>query len=70
VPSGAVAFDITAREPFNSLAFEVAKPQLRTQTIEQRRNLAAQAVLQKLWETQEIERNAELLTRFAGTAGS
>jgi peptidyl-prolyl cis-trans isomerase D len=63
VPSGALVYEVAERQPFDALAFETGKPELRRQLLAQRRLEYGQSVLSKLREQQQVEVNPRV-TQF------
>lgn len=66
VPAGALLYEITSREPFDRLSFEMAKPELRVELLRQRRDMMRQSILDQMRSGQEIVVNDELVRRFNG----
>jgi len=66
VPAGALVYEVTRRQPFDSLAFEDAKAALRQELLEQRRSAMRQAVLERMYQQQEVLVNNELIDAYNG----
>jgi len=66
VPGGALVYEVTAKEEFDYLAYEMAKPDLRDELLTSRRNIMRQAVADKLRPQAEIQINDALVARIDG----
>jgi hypothetical protein len=66
VPSGAVVYRISRREPFDAQRFETEKAVLRKETLENRRNQYRQAIITQLKFQQQVEYNVALLDALEG----
>ncbi len=66
VPGGTLVYEITRREPFDPAAFEQARPALRSELLEQRREALLQSILGELVEAYEVEINQPLIDRVSG----
>jgi hypothetical protein len=66
VPAGALVYEVTRRQPFDSVAFEDAKADLRQELLEQRRSATYRAMLGRMYEQQEVLINQELVGAYDG----
>ena len=66
VPSGAMIYTVTRREEFDPLAFESARPDLRREIEDDRRERVRQSVVSKLQERKSIVVNDPLVSRING----
>lgn len=66
VPAGALVYEVTRRQPFDSLAFEDAKASLREELLEQRRSALRRSVLEQMYRQQEVLINGELIEAYNG----
>jgi peptidyl-prolyl cis-trans isomerase D len=66
VPAGALVYEVTARVPFDSLAYEDARADLRLELREQRRSAMYRAVLERMYQQQEVLINGELVEAYNG----
>jgi parvulin-like peptidyl-prolyl isomerase len=64
VPAGALVFEVTRREPFDSYAFEDAKATLRQELLEQKKNALRQSIIQQMIRVQDVEINGELVEAY------
>jgi peptidyl-prolyl cis-trans isomerase D len=63
VPAGALIYEVTDRTPFDSVAFQAGKADLKAELLLQKRNVYLQTVLTKIMEGYEIQINQELIAR-------
>jgi peptidyl-prolyl cis-trans isomerase D len=64
VPAGALAYEITSRQPVDSAAFEDAKADLRNELMSQRKLQLRQAILEKLARAQDVQVNREVVEAY------
>jgi hypothetical protein len=64
VPAGALVFEVTRREPFDSYAFEDTKATLRQELLEQKKGALRQSILQQMIRVQDVEINGELVEAY------
>lgn len=64
VPDGAVVYEVTERQPFDPIAFNAARGQLRAELLQQRRELLRRSLLTRLSERLEVAINEELVQQY------
>ena len=68
MPAGAVLYEITRRERFDPAAFEAAKPALRAELLDQRRDALRTSILDQIGDRLQsqgrLEINQQLVTRL------
>jgi hypothetical protein len=69
VPAGALVYEVTARQEFDSYAFEDAKAPLRAEMLRQRRYALRQALVNQMIQTQEVAINGELVAAYNNPNG-
>ncbi len=68
VPAGALAYEITRREPFDAPAFQAARESLRAELLLQRRQGMRRSMVDQLGRQMEIVINDEVVRRVDGGA--
>lgn len=69
VPSGALVYEITSREPFDENRFLDASAQLETELVSRRQNEMVDSVLSRLRDAAEIERNQAIIAQIDSVNG-
>jgi peptidyl-prolyl cis-trans isomerase D len=69
VPAGALVYEVTGRQEFDSYAFEDSKPALRAEMLRQRRFALRQALVNQMIQTQEVAINGELIAAYNNPNG-
>jgi peptidyl-prolyl cis-trans isomerase D len=64
VPDGAVVYEVTERQPFDPIAFNAVRGQLRAELVQQRRELLRRSLLTRLSERLEVAINEELVQQY------
>jgi len=68
IPSGALVYEVTSRQPFDAIAFEQQKETLRTDLVQQRRLGMRRSMVDELSRQIEIEPNRALVEGLDGGA--
>jgi len=66
VPAGAMLYEVTGREPFDPVAFQTAKPDLRRELLARQQGLVQRSILERLRQSQDVQVNQALVDRYNG----
>jgi peptidyl-prolyl cis-trans isomerase D len=66
VPTGALVYEVTERQPFDPAAYMEARGKLRLELLDQRKNMLRQSILNQLAEEFDVSINEELVSQYNG----
>jgi peptidyl-prolyl cis-trans isomerase D len=66
VPAGALVYEVIRRQPFDSLAFEDSKADLREELLQQRRMTMYRSLVEQMHRQQDVQINGELVEAYNG----